>query len=170
MTLSLMEDAFAHHVWATTTLIDTCLGLTPAQLETEVPGIFGSILRTQQHVVGSDSWYLFDLTDDPAFRIESKGMDLPGLREAIQANGAAWSRLLAGDPDPNTVVREVDVDDGYTIDATVGIRLAQALHHGTDHRSQICTALTSLGIEPPGIDVWDFGETNGRVVGTPPSG
>jgi uncharacterized damage-inducible protein DinB len=50
----------------------------------------------------------------------------------------------------------------------MGIRLAQALHHGTDHRSQICTALTTLGVEPPSIDVWDFGERDGRVVEIPP--
>jgi uncharacterized damage-inducible protein DinB len=46
----------------------------------------------------------------------------------------------------------------------MGIRLAQALHHGTDHRSQICTALTTLGVEPPAIDVWDFGVQDGRVT------
>jgi hypothetical protein len=39
-------------------------------------------------------------------------------------------------------------------DAAGGIRLAQVLHHRTDHRSQICTILTSLGIAPPDIDVW----------------
>jgi uncharacterized damage-inducible protein DinB len=43
------------------------------------------------------------------------------------------------------------------------------LHHGTDHRSQICTALTSLGAEPPSIDVWDFGVEVGRVVEVHPS-
>ncbi len=41
--------------------------------------------------------------------------------------------------------------------APLGIRLAQVLDHGT-HRSQICTALTTLGVEPPDIDVWDFGD------------
>jgi uncharacterized damage-inducible protein DinB len=49
----------------------------------------------------------------------------------------------------------------------VSIRLAQALHHGTDHRSQICTALTSLGVEPPFIDVWDYGEQMGTVTEDP---
>ena len=53
--------------------------------------------------------------------------------------------------------------------APVGIRLAQALHHGTDHRSQICTALTTLGVEPPGIDVWDYGVEAGRVTETEPT-
>jgi len=49
----------------------------------------------------------------------------------------------------------------------MGVRLAQVLHHGSDHRSQICTALTSLGVEPPSIDVWDYGETTGRVSEIP---
>ena len=51
----------------------------------------------------------------------------------------------------------------------MGIRLAQAIHHGTDHRSQICTALTSLGIEPPSIDAWDFAQQDGRLGETPPT-
>ena len=48
-----------------------------------------------------------------------------------------------------------------------GIRLTQAIHHGTDHRSQICTGLSALGIEPPEIDVWAFGEHQGRVFDVP---
>jgi uncharacterized damage-inducible protein DinB len=51
--------------------------------------------------------------------------------------------------------------------APLGIRLAQALHHGTDHRSQVCTALTTLGIEPPAIDLWDYGALDGRVFTEP---
>ena len=42
-------------------------------------------------------------------------------------------------------------------DATIGIRLAQVLHHGSDHRSQISTALTTLGHAPPEFDVWAYG-------------
>ncbi|MBA3739470.1 MAG: hypothetical protein H0W97_13015, partial [Actinobacteria bacterium] len=60
-------------------------------------------------------------------------------------------------------------DDGSETHAPLSIRLAQALHHGTDHRSQICTALTTLGVEPPAIDVWDFGVQDGRVVEIPPT-
>ena len=67
----------------------------------------------------------------------------------------AWQSLVAGDLDPATDVVEYE-DGGYETHAPLGIRLAQALYHGTDHRSQVCTALTTLGIEPPGIEVWDF--------------
>jgi uncharacterized damage-inducible protein DinB len=168
MSRTLLEDAFEHHVWATLRLIDTCLTLSPSELERAVPGTYGTILDTQRHLVGSDSWYLFDITGDRARRIEEDLMDLPELRTAMERDGEAWSALLAQDPDPDTVLKDVDEDDGYERDAPIGIRLAQALHHGTDHRSQICTTLTSLGVEPPGIDVWNFGVEVGRVVDVPP--
>jgi len=95
-------------------------------------------------------------------------MDLPTLRAAMDGHGAAWSQVLAEDPDPDALVVGLS-DDGAEVHSTKGIRFAQALHHGTDHRSQICTALTTLGVEPPSIDVWDFGEEVGRVVEVPPT-
>src|SRR6185295_17403668 len=36
-----------------------CLGLTPEQLETPVPGTYGSILSTLRHFLQGDSFYLF---------------------------------------------------------------------------------------------------------------
>ena len=166
---SLLDDAFGHHVWATVQLIDVCLALTPEQLNTAVPGTYGSILETQRHLVGGDAWYLFTLNGERGLLIDEDRMDLPGLRTAMETNGAGWSRLLDGDLDPDAVLKEVDEDDGYQKHAPVGIRLAQAIHHGSDHRSQICTALTALGLKPPAIDAWDFGLEDGRVVEIPPS-
>jgi uncharacterized damage-inducible protein DinB len=60
-------------------------------------------------------------------------------------------------------------DDGSESEAPLGIRLAQVIHHGTDHRSQICTALTNLGVEPPEIDVWDYAWSQGRLRETEPT-
>jgi uncharacterized damage-inducible protein DinB len=165
---SLLEDAFGHHVWATLRLLDVCLALSPEQRETAVPGTYGSILETQRHIVGADAWYLFAMTGGTTPRIDEDNMNLSELRAAMESNGAAWSSLLAQDNDPNAlIVRRRD--DGSETHAPMGIRLAQALHHGTDHRSQICTALTTLGVEPPAIDVWDFGLQDGRVVEVPPT-
>jgi uncharacterized damage-inducible protein DinB len=166
-----MDDAFAHHVWATLKLIDSCLALDPAQLETTVPGTYGSIIETMRHTVGADANYLFVLSGGQTPDIDGDDedhMDLAELRTAMDDHGAAWSAILADDPDPDTVL-ERHRDDGSQTHAPVSIRLAQALHHGTDHRSQICTALTTLGVEPPFIDVWDFGLLDGRVVEFPPT-
>ena len=95
-------------------------------------------------------------------------MDLRELRAVLGDHSDAWSRLMGQDLDPDAVLVR-HRDDGSETHAPMSIRLAQVLHHGTDHRSQICTALTTLGLEPPGIDVWDFGAEVGRVVEVPPT-
>ena len=165
----MLEDAFAHHVWATLRLIDVCAALEPAQLDTALPGTYGSILDTMRHLVASDSWYLFRLDGLPAPIADETALDLAVLREAMEASGSAWSGVVATDLDPAALVGG-EADDGSKVSWPVSIRLAQALHHGTDHRSQICTALTALGVEPPPIDVWDFAEQDGRLVVEPPAG
>jgi uncharacterized damage-inducible protein DinB len=162
----LLADAFAHHVWATIRLIDACLALPPGQLETSVPGTFGSIIETLRHLVGADASYLFVLTGGRAPEIDEAEMDLEQLRSVMVSSGPAWALLVAEDLDPDAdVVRQRD--DGIDSHAPLGIRLAQALHHGTDHRSQVCTALTTLGVEPPAIDVWDFADWQGRLAEVP---
>jgi uncharacterized damage-inducible protein DinB len=169
MAKSLMEDAFAHHVWATLRLVDACLALNPQQLETSVPGTYGSILDTLRHCIESDAWDLFVATGNRASLIDESGMQLSELRAAMESHGPAWSRLLAKDLDPDAVLTEVDEDDGYTRTITVGIQLAGVLQHGADHRSQICTTLTAIGVEPPVIDLLKFGEQTGRVVEITPA-
>jgi uncharacterized damage-inducible protein DinB len=168
MTRSLVDDAFAHHVWATLRLIDVCADLSTEQLGTAVPGTYGSILDTLRHLVGADTGYLFVMTGGRVSEIDEAGMDLAQLRAEMENHRVAWTDLLRSDLDPETtVVRHRD--DGSESRAPLGIRLAQAVHHGTDHRSQICTELTTLGVEPPPIDVWDFAEQDGRMVQTEPS-
>jgi uncharacterized damage-inducible protein DinB len=165
---ALLRDAFGHHVWATLRLIDACLPLTSEQLATAVPGTYGSIIETMRHLVDADCSYLFVTSGQRHPMVDADGKDLPELRTVMQRNGDAWSSLLEQDLDP-VVVLERHRDDGSQTHAPLGIRLAQVLHHGTDHRSQICTALTTLGIEPPFIDVWDFGLDDGRVIDIPPT-
>jgi hypothetical protein len=94
------EDAFAHHVWATLRLVDTCLALSPEQLGTAVPGTYGSILETVRHLVGADSSYLFVTSGERTPLIDEDHLGLPELRAAMEGHGAAWSSLLARDLDP----------------------------------------------------------------------
>jgi len=165
---SLLGDAFAHHVWATVRLVDSCMSLSPEQLGMGVPGTYGSILETIRHLVGADSSYLSVLTGGRIPAVDEDHMDLLQLRAAMEGNGPGWSSLLGEDLDPDVVVIRHRAD-GSESHAPLGVRLAQALHHGTDHRSQICTALTTLGEEPPAIDVWDFASQDGRLLEVPPT-
>jgi uncharacterized damage-inducible protein DinB len=162
----LLADAFGHHVWATIRVLDACATLDDAQLATAVPGTYGSIIDTLRHLVGGDVFYLDVLRGGEPEPFSEAGSDIPSLRAVMKAHDAAWQRLIAGDLDPATVVVEYE-DSGYETHAPLGIRLAQALYHGTDHRSQVCTMLTTLGIEPPAIEVWDFAALDGRMFTKP---
>jgi uncharacterized damage-inducible protein DinB len=161
MTTSLLDDAMSHHIWATRILIDACRDLPSEALSTPAQGTYGSILDTLRHLVDSDCFYLTFFRDGPPRILEEAEPGLDELLSVITANGEDWMALLARglDGEADTVER----GDGWTFHAPTGFRLAQVIHHGTDHRSQICTALTSLGIEPPVIDLWAYGEASGRT-------
>ena len=166
MSTSMLDDAFAHHAWATIRLIDACEGLPSEHLRHAVPGTRGPIIDTLAHIVDGDTWDLDVLEERSLLDAEEAGLDLGALRGAMQRNAARWSSILSRSRDPDAMVTEVDPTDGFRRVAPVGMRLAGALQHGGDHRSQICTALTTLGIRPPTIDVMAFGVEVGRVQET----
>lgn len=167
MTRSLLADAFDHHVWATVRLIDTCADLSAEQLDTTVAGTFGSISGTLRHIVGADVAYL-EVLDGAQPDFDEEGASIDQLRMRMATHQQAWERVLTGRTDPDApVVRHRD--DGSEGHAPAGVRLAQVIHHGSDHRSQVCTALTTIGVEPPEVDVWAFADGQGRYREVPPS-
>jgi uncharacterized damage-inducible protein DinB len=163
MSGSLLDAAFAHNAWATSRVLDACAELDAEQLQTNVPGTRGPIIDTLRHIVAGDAVDLEILTGVVADEALQR-MTPSELRDAVEQLGTAWSRFLSQPIDPDEMVREVDDTDGYERTAPLAFRLAGTLNHGTDHRSQICTALTTLGIEPPKIDVMDYGLDVHRVT------
>ena len=168
MPRSPLADAFGHHVWATLRLIETSESLDEGQLQATAAGTYGSIIDTLRHLVASDRSYLATLSGGKVERVDDEDMTLPDLRAIMVEDGPEWSRVIAELDDPDRIVVR-EYPDGRVNRSPAGIRLAQVLHQGTDHRSQICTMLTTLGIEPPDIDVWEFGVQDGRTIETPAS-
>jgi uncharacterized damage-inducible protein DinB len=165
VTASHLADAFGHHVWASVRLIDACADLDDAQLATTVPGTYGSIIDTLRHLVGGDVFYLDVLRGGEPVPFDEAGSDVATLRAVMAGHGSAWADVLAAtaEVDPATDIVEYEAS-GYETHVPLGIRLAQALYHGSDHRSQVCTALTSLGVEPPSLEAWDFAQLDGRMT------
>jgi len=162
MTASPLSDAFRHHVWATGVILATCAELTDEQLNAPAVGTYGPIVETLRHIVQADSFYLSIFTDGRVPEIEPDAkLSVEELRAAFARYGGAYDELLATSPDPEAWV--IERAEGAEFHSKMGIRLAQVVHHGTDHRSQICTALTSLGVSPPDIDLWAYGEVVGRT-------
>lgn len=152
-----LRDAFDYHAWATTTLIDALERLGADALDGRVEGTYGSIAETLTHLVGADDRYLLRMEQPSLPPYEDLGVQPLGvLREQVAANRGRWehtlTRLEAGDLHARIEPR----DDYPGADPAETLLLLQALHHGNDHRTQVCSTLGALGLEVPDLDVWTF--------------
>jgi uncharacterized damage-inducible protein DinB len=164
-----MDDAIRHHVWATDVLLDTCADLSESQLRQSMPAMYGGVLDTLRHLVDSDGWYVFRLEGSKGEHGDLDGeADLAVIRRLAAENAAAWERLMKAGLESDREIVSASTE-GPIVHTFVGVRVAQAVHHGTDHRSQVCTALTTFGIEPPDVSVWGWAEAVGRFREEPPA-
>jgi len=157
-------DAFRHNAWATRQLLEFCRELSPAQLEASATGVYGSPIDTFWHIVGAEAGYCYRLSGQrPEW--DWRTDDTPSLAAiAARAEEMAgrWEAFLTEPFDAERLLRYQWEDEGQ-MDVPAGIVLAQALHHGNEHRTQIYTVLTELGLEPPEHGVWEFAVETGRA-------
>ena len=167
--MTVLREGLHHHAWANEQLLDLCETVPEEQLNQHVPAIYGSALDTFRHLIDADNWYLWCISQGEFGNGDLSGdeMSLAQLRPVAKATAAGWQRILQRDLDPDSDLVTTGKDGGRR-HATLGIRLAQVLHHGSDHRSQVCTALTTLGYQPPEFDVWEYGEHAGLASEEPP--
>jgi uncharacterized damage-inducible protein DinB len=157
-------DAFRHNAWATRQVIAACQGLSDEQLQSTAIGVFGSIIDTLRHIVRSETSYQARLMgEEPSW--DRRADDSPGLGTLAARNdelAARWERFLENPFDAERTF-VIPWEDGQDYDVPAGVVLVQALHHGNEHRSQICTILTMIGATPPELGVWEFAEDTGRA-------
>lgn len=149
---------FQHHRWSNLTMIDFCATLDDAALDLTVPGTFGGVRQTLVHVIANEENYLsFFPGSGITQTIHQRGafQGFPVLRTAAEKTGDAFITLARALP--NDAVLEVE-DEGKIEQHDPAFPLIQAIDHGTEHRSQIKTALTQHGIEPPNLDGWTYEE------------
>jgi len=151
----LITDLYRQNEWANLTAIEACRPLSDDQLDATAVGTFGSIRETLTHIVGSEGTYASRLGAEPARRLR-RDDPWPGLDAlADMASSAAAALVTAGQEASNRVIRVGSETEPYDVEAAV--ILIQAFHHSTEHRSQICTILTTLGFEPPELSGWEWG-------------
>jgi uncharacterized damage-inducible protein DinB len=151
-----LREAFAYHAWATTTLIDALERLDAGALDSGIEGTYGSIAETLTHLVDADDRYLQRLVavDVPPY-VDHGAQPLGALRARVVEHGPRWTAMLER-LDAGTLAARVDRGEDGTIDPAETLLLLQALHHGNDHRTQVCSALGALGLDVPDLDVWTF--------------
>jgi uncharacterized damage-inducible protein DinB len=160
MTTTLTE-LFRHNLWANERIVEACRDLTEEQRARSVDGTYGELGYTLVHIVRAESWYLNLLTGwEPPVRWEIPG-PWPGidvLLERLRFTGDRLVEVVDG-LDPAAII-EIDEDRVPT-----SVVLLQAINHATEHRAQVATILTQLGIEPPPVDGWNYDENRRAATG-----
>jgi uncharacterized damage-inducible protein DinB len=165
----LLLDAFRHNAWATRELLTFCRPLGPEQLDATTVGTYGGVRQTIQHILEGEAYYWWRLWGDaPAWwnKGELPAASLPELEAWNEEMSQLWESMLTRPLDPEAWVSDTE-EDGSECRATAGVIVAQTLNHGNEHRSQVNTILTTLGLEPPDVQAWAYGVAVGRHIESP---
>jgi uncharacterized damage-inducible protein DinB len=150
-----LTTLYSHHLWANLLLFEHCAQLTDEQLNASIPGSFGSIRVTMEHIVTSEQSYFSRIStgkrlirpDDPP------PMTMDEMLASLRKTGTGlieWATKVKADD-----VVEIDWD-GVMRDVPKTILLTQVINHATEHREQIKAIMTELGIEPPDLQGWAY--------------
>ena len=151
-----LSEAFQHHTWATERLIKHLRSLPEAALTATAPGVYGEVLATLSHLLFADGRYLDYLEGNPPpLRVGPdpiKPVDV--LADQLRDHAVRWRVVLArlGEIDLTLPAR----GERPELPHATNLQVVQALHHGDDHRTQICTVLSANGYETPNLDVWAY--------------
>jgi len=160
MNADFLVHLFKHNNWANHQIIRACLALTDEQLDAvPVSATMGTIRETLTHLVRSQHGYLSMLTLPVEERVRIEPA-FDELEAAAATSGAGLLALVRGETEG--MPAPLRTRDGYLVEPWVV--LAQVINHATEHREQIKSMLTALGVTPPEIDGWDFGLAAGGLV------
>jgi len=155
--VDVLIEFFRHNSMMNRRLLEACRRLSPDQLGATATGTFGSIGATLVHIANAQEGYAARLVDTE--RPERLPEDpFPGF-EALEerfAHGDAQLEEAAAQAGQDRKVQVTGDDPPGTWWMPVPLFLLQAVNHGTEHRSQVATILTQLGVEPPEMDGWTY--------------
>jgi uncharacterized damage-inducible protein DinB len=158
----LLIEAFRYNKWANLHLLDVCAKLTDQQLDLTAPGTYGTVSATLLHLFSAEQRYLRRLAGTkPDINERDAAPSLAVLREHAVRSGDELIEAARRITPEDTIDEE---RDGALMRLHLGVVLVQALHHGNDHRTHICTILGAHGIPYGDMDVWAYGQATGGIV------
>ncbi len=161
MSENFLEKLFEHNNWANQKIIEACSSLSDEQLDAEPHSVTkGTIRRTLVHLVGSQQSYLGTLTLPLEERLASSSVVFADLEESVNRTGAGLLALARGEQKP--LKSQLQTRDGYYVKPWVV--MLQAINHAHEHREQISSMMSALGITPPDLDGWSYGEATNALI------
>jgi len=155
MTEIFLVKLFEHNNWANQRIIQSCSTLSDDQLDAKPQSVTkGTIRRTLLHLVGSQFGYLSLLTLPVEERSNVRPRTFAELQESVNKSGEGLLALARDDQSP--LKNPLQTTDGYFVEPWVV--MLKVINHAHEHREQICSMMSALGITPPDLDGWGYGE------------
>ena len=162
---ALLIEAFRYNRWANLRILDVCAKLPDEQLQLTAPGTYGTIANTLLHLFSAEQRYLRRLAGtEPKLNERDPMPSMPVLRDYAERSGERLIEAAGKITSDDTIDEE---RDGHLLRLHLGVVVVQAMHHGNDHRTHICTILGHHGIEHGDMDVWAYGVATGGIVPIP---
>ena len=160
MTENILEKLFEHNNWANEQIIQVCYGLSDEQLDAEPQSATkGSIRSTLSHLVTAQRGYLALLTL-PVEERPTTPLEFDELPQSARISGEGLLALARGEQKP--LKSRLKTRDGFYTEPWVV--MLQVINHATEHREQIKSMFSALGVTPPEIDGWDYGIATKALV------
>jgi uncharacterized damage-inducible protein DinB len=162
MAENFLVKLFEHNNWANQKMIQLCSTLSDEQLDSEPQSVTkGTIRRTLEHLVGSQQNYLSLLTLPVDARSTVRPTTFAEFLKSAQTSGEGLLALARDEPNKPLPAR-LQTTDGYSVEPWVA--MVQVINHSTEHREQISSMLSALGVTPPDLDGWSYGEAVHALV------
>ena len=163
MTKQSLKMLFEHNNWANSRIIEACSALADEQLDAEPKSATaGSIRTTLSHLVTAQQGYLRLLTAPLEQRLDR--IPTPPFAELKNLASSSGEALLALAQGESSIPLKghIQTRDNFLVEPWV--IMVQIINHATEHREQIKSMLTALGVTPPEIDGWSYGEFAGALI------
>ena len=170
------EKLLRHMAWANHQIFSKVAELDDKALDTYAVNPEWTVREITRHIASSATWYGWRLLDKSSWseaehalwqakldETETPATTMKDLQIVIDCLAAADSVLLDAARLPEgTVIREWE---GKTIIRARSTIISQAIHHATEHRAQLVSALEARGfttINLDDYDLWSYADTIGE--------
>jgi uncharacterized damage-inducible protein DinB len=150
-----LTHLFQHHLWANLRLLESCSRLSQDQLAFSLPGAYGSIRETLQHIVRAEQSYFSRISTGKSLNRPANPppMSFDEMAESLRRTGSGLIDWVSKVQPEDTVILDWE---GQPRIAAKTVIVTQVINHAGEHREQIKAMITALGIEPPDLQSWAY--------------
>lgn len=150
-----LAELIRYNNWANQQVLEACRELDEEQLAATIPGSYGAVRDTLEHIIRGEGFYVSLLTGrrpPPPFQWEAR----PSIADMKEYATQVGKALVAAIHQVRPADRISEEENGHQYHYQALAIFIQIINHGVEHRTNITTILSAEGHTPPGVDGWGY--------------